>query len=105
MIFGGISYAIGNNEEIYEFIIRIIINIVFNFTLGAIMAFFSFTWNIVGLVWSYSSGILGLVFLSIAVISATSCLISYIYLIFLAGRGATMTILDLGKGAQRIRND
>lgn len=65
-IFFGLQ-SIGRDEHILSYILRVVIQMLFNFTMGLIGAFLGFLWNLWGLITSYQPDFLtGLFFFAVA---------------------------------------
>ena len=63
------------------------------------MAFTQFWWGMIWLVRNYGAGFAGISFWAIATTASATFLISYLYMIFLAGRGVVTFMADLSEKA------
>lgn len=87
LIFNGIS-AIGKNEKIGSFLLRILLNVLFNFTIGIVGAVFGFIVSLFWLLYDYRVGLLqGTAFFVLASTAALSFLISIIVVMYLGAAG------------------
>lgn len=53
VLFGGIGFAMGRDENMGAFVIRIVFQMVINFVVGLFGAFIGFIWYLGGIIWSY----------------------------------------------------
>ena len=53
VLFGGIGFAMGRDENMGSFVIRIVFQMVINFVVGLFGAFIGFLWYLGGIIWSY----------------------------------------------------
>lgn len=91
LIFTGIS-AIGKNEKIGSFLLRILLNVVFNFTIGIVGAVFGFIVSIFWLLYDYRVGILqGTAFFVLASTAALSFLVTILIALY-AGAAGTVYV-------------
>ena len=94
LLFGSINFAEGSNEEISEYLFRLLYNVIMNFVIAVFYSFFSYTYNLIFLVYSFSTGPNGLIFFSIAFISGVSLLSLFLWGLFLAGRAPVTFALE-----------
>ena len=86
-IFVGIS-AMGRNENFLNYVFRVIVNVLFNFTIGVVGAVVAFMWGLVGVVRTYQANILvGLTFFGFASLAAISFALTWILGLYVATAG------------------
>jgi hypothetical protein len=74
----GIS-AMGRDENLLSYLLRVLLNMMFNFTIGVFGAVVAFVFNLYGLVQTYRAGIVaGLVFFSMASLGAIAFAMTWI---------------------------
>ena len=112
--FMGIS-ALQKNEKIGSYLLRIIINFVFNFTLGVIMAVLNFWWQLWGLMVEYKASIMTCAcYLGGAVLASLSFAASFLLLLYIGAAGtvyvgakflATSIRIENGPNRNHLRGD
>ena len=53
MLFGGIRFAMGRDENMGSFVLRLVAQMVMNFVIGLFGAFVGFIWYLGGIIWSF----------------------------------------------------
>lgn len=77
------SVAMGRDETFTAFLVRVVLNIVINFTLGLIGATIAFAWSLWSLLIAYKASFLsGLLFFIVAMLAVLSMVFLYIFLIY-----------------------
>lgn len=80
--------AMGRDEKFTSYLLRLIINVLFNFTLGVCGEVIGFIYSLVGLVRSYQASILtGLVFFGFASLAAIAFALSWLIGLYVATAG------------------
>ncbi len=104
ILFAGIS-AIGRDEKVGSFLLRIVVNFVVNITLGIIGAVISFWWSLWGLIQEYRVGLLtGLTFFAGAALAAFSFALMWLFGIYAATTGAVFVAAKVLATNVRIEN-
>mmetsp|Transcript_30090 Transcript_30090/g.80510 ORF Transcript_30090/g.80510 Transcript_30090/m.80510 type:complete len:147 (-) Transcript_30090:161-601(-) len=97
----------GRDEQLVTVVLRWLMQLLMNFTLGLIGALFVFVWRLWGLIAAYKPDPLtAAMYFGAAALSATVCVMSYLALMYAAAAG---TVGVVGKAlvdhARRIEND
>eukprot|EP00123_Amoebidium_parasiticum_P000004 comp10017_c0_seq1/m.4884 comp10017_c0_seq1/g.4884 ORF comp10017_c0_seq1/g.4884 comp10017_c0_seq1/m.4884 type:complete len:305 (-) comp10017_c0_seq1:9-923(-) len=92
VLFYGIG-AMGRDEGMLEYALRVVINMLFNFTIGIIMSFISFVFGLWGVISSYRPDFLtGLFFFGLATVAAASFLVTWLLGLFAGTAGAVYVV-------------
>lgn len=98
MIFG---LAMGRDEGIGAFIVRVIINFVFNVTMGLIGAILAFMYYLYSMVLMYKASMAsGLLFFGVMLLAGISMAFVYIFVIYGAVAGAGYFVVRTAVNAQ-----
>lgn len=91
LIFSGLRW--GRDEQLFSVILRWLIQLLFNFTLGMIGALVAFVWKLWGLVQSYSPDpATGFIYFALATLAATACVVSYLLMLYSAAAGSVVVV-------------
>ena len=91
MIFTGLRW--GKDEELFSVVLRWLVQLLFNFTLGMIGALVAFVWQLWGLITTYSPDpATGLFFFVLASVSATACVVTYLLGLYGAAAGSVAVV-------------
>lgn len=95
------------DEAFLVYVIRFIMTVVFNFTLGMVLALISFAYSLVSVLRSFQVGYIdGLFYFGMGLIAATSYIITWLAGFYLLTGGAIyLGIKAVGSTAARIAND
>lgn len=108
--------AMGRDEGLINYLMRVLMNVLINFTLGVIGALIGFLWNLWSLVLEYRANLAaGLVFFALAALAAASFAAAWLFGIYMAAAGtvyvggrflvANMRLQDDARRQQRGRLD
>lgn len=104
-LFIGIS-GMGRNESIFEYAFRVIINMLFNFTIGVFGAVVAFIWGLGGIVRTYQANILsGATFFLLASLAAVSFALTWIIGLYVATAGTVYVGAKLIASNMRIQDN
>lgn len=103
-IFYGIA-AMGRDESLVEYIIRLGMNVLFNFTIGVFMAVVTFVFSLGTLIASFQASFLGgLTFFVLASVAAISFALSWLIGLYLGAAGTAYVGFKLISANMRIEN-
>ena len=86
--------AMGRDESLFEYLFRILINILFNFTIGICSAVIAFMFSLYSLISSYQPSYLECIsFFMLASLAASSFALTWLIMLYTAAAG--MTMLDI----------
>eukprot|EP00301_Raphidiophrys_heterophryoidea_P007816 c12978_g1_i1.p1 GENE.c12978_g1_i1~~c12978_g1_i1.p1 ORF type:complete len:291 (+),score=74.85 c12978_g1_i1:129-1001(+) len=92
-LFVGIS-TMSRDESLIEFGLRLLINMLFNFTVGLFGALVAFAWNLWSIISSFGADLLtGAAFFTIATVAATSFCVSWILALYGAAAGTVYVVV------------
>jgi hypothetical protein len=108
--------AMGRDEGLINYLMRVLMNVLINFTLGVIGALIGFLWNLWSLVIEYRANLLSaLIFFTLAALAAASFAAAWLFGIYMAAAGtvyvggrflvANMRLQDDARRQQRGRLD
>ena len=104
-LFMGIS-AMGRDESIFEYAFRVIINMLFNFTIGVFGAVVAFIWGLGGIVRTYQANFLaGATFFLFGSLAAISFALTWIIGLYVATAGTVYVGAKLIASNMRIQDN
>lgn len=87
--------AMGRDENLASYLLRLVIQVLFNFTLGVCGAVIAFLWSLYGLIQTYRASILvALSFFGLAALAAASFALTWLIFLYAATAG---TVFVVGK--------
>jgi len=99
-LFVGIG-AMGRDEGLAEFLLRMLVNMLFNFTVGLFGALVAFTFNLWSVIQSFGADLFtGAAFFALAVIAAVSFSVSWLVGLYGAAAG---TVYVIAKSSNNVR--
>jgi hypothetical protein len=91
LLFTGLRW--GKDEELFSVVLRWLVQLLFNFTLGLVGALVVFVFKLWGVVAAYSPDpITGLVYFLLAAASATACVATYLAVLYGAAAGSVVVV-------------
>eukprot|EP00808_Paulinella_micropora_P022433 g31028.t1 len=100
-IFMGMS--MGRDETLVSFIVRLLIQLIVNLTIGLFGATVAFLWSVWAVIKSYQpSGPEALIFFGMAALAAVSFVVSWLMGLYLAGAGTMYVIAKTVANSQRL---
>jgi uncharacterized membrane protein YgcG len=83
----------GKDEEIFSVVVRWLVQLLFNFTLGLVGALVVFVFKLWGLIQAYSPDPLtAFLYFSLAAASATACVATYLFVLYGAAAGSVAVV-------------
>lgn len=105
MIFYGIG-AMARDESMLEYLLRLVLSMLFNFTIGIFGAVIAFIFSLYSIIQSYQASILGgTIFFFLASIAAISFAVSWIVGLYAVAATGTFVTLKLVASNMRIENE
>ena len=105
MIFVGIS-AMGRDENFMSYVLRVIVQVLMNFTLGVISAVIGFMWSVGSIIQTYNSPThLRWLFWLLASLAASSFCITWLLGFYFAVAGSTYVVAKLVSSTARLEDD
>ncbi len=104
MLFLGIG-AMTRDESMIEYIGRVFINVLMNFTIGVFMSVVTFIFSLYSLITSYQASLIaGLTFFFFASLAAISFALSWIVGLYICAAGAAYVGFSIAKGSLRLES-
>ena len=91
LLFTGLRW--GKDEELFSVVLRWLIQLLFNFTLGMIGALAAFVWQLWGLIKSYAPDpATGMLYFALATVAATACVATYLVALYATAAGSVAVV-------------
>jgi hypothetical protein len=101
MMFGSMT----RDENIFQYILRLLINVLINFTLGVVGAVIAFLWGLYGLIVSYRENIFSaFAFFILAGLAAVSFALSWLFMLYCATAGTVFVGAKLVASNLRVQD-
>jgi len=103
LIFAG--FTMSRDENLVSFILRVLIQFLFNFTIGMIGTLISFMWSLWSLISTYQTGtVTGVLYFFFASVAAISLVVSILFALFGTITAAVVGTAYAAANAQRLEN-
>lgn len=102
VIFFGVTMAMGRDETLWEFLLRVLMRVLMNVTVGITMALFGFLASAFSFCWSYAPDpVTGALFFGACVLAAASVVVTYLVGVWVVGIG---TAVVAGQASGNLRS-
>uniref|UniRef100_A0A6U0UXC3 Uncharacterized protein n=1 Tax=Pinguiococcus pyrenoidosus TaxID=172671 RepID=A0A6U0UXC3_9STRA len=99
VIFMGVGMAMGRDESLPEFLLRVLIRVVMNLTVGLIFALITFLFSLASFLYTYAPDPLSaLTFFGLAALAAASVVATYLLVVYVAAVGTVVGAASVASG-------